>query len=122
MIFKVEFQYLLVGCLSVVCICKEMKERTFTRRAECGFDEGSVFQGSVIQAYTGISMSRCGIWCTENADCKSFNYEERTGRCQLSNTTAPTCGTLTALAGHNYFEKEVSVFALKYQFSVIMLA
>ena len=111
MIFKLQFQYLLVGCLlSVTCICQEVRNRIFQGRPECGFDEGSVFQGSVFQAIPGISELHCAERCTKDRECKSINYEKKTRTCQLSNTTAPTCGALTALANHTYLEKRVSYF------------
>ena len=113
MIFKVQFQYLLVGCLlSLTCICQEVRKRIFQGRPECGFDEGSIFQGAVIQAIPGISKLQCADWCTKDADCKSINYGKKTGTCQLSRATSPTCGALTALANHTYLEKRVSYFFL----------
>ena len=57
---------------------------------------------TVIRTIPGISKIECAAWCTEDTECKSFNYEKKTGTCQLSNTTTPTCGALTALAGHIY--------------------
>ena len=113
MIFKVQFQYLLVGCLlSLTCICQEVRNRIFQGRPECGFDEGSIFQGSVFQAIQGISKLQCADWCTNDADCKSINYGKKTGTCQISRATSPTCGALTALANHTYLEKRVSYFFL----------
>ena len=105
----------LVGYLLLVtCFCQGMRERRFQGRPECGLDQGSAFQGSVIQVIPGISKLQCADRCTKEADCKSINYGKKTRTCQFSNTTASNCGALTALADHKYLEKRVRTFALKY--------
>ena len=111
--FKLALHNLLVGYLLLVTCCQSTRERKFEGRPECGLVEGSTFQGSVIQVIQGISKLQCADRCTKDADCKSINYAKKTRACEISNTTASTCGALTAMAGHKYLEKRVRAFCFR---------
>ena len=106
--FKMAYHLLLSFMVFVSCmvgIKVQYTNRIYSSKPECGLGAGKALLGKVVEIFIVGSKLECALKCNMNSNCHSFNYNAKTGSCQLNSGVAGSqCNLLSSVTDYKYYE------------------